>query len=185
MLDLGFEFTDAGGQVATVVVVHGEPDAAGSHQAFAEAVAAKEQGHVEKISAHAAAIIGRRQKGHIAAQGAQVAHMVGDALQFQADGADDLGPGIHRYAAKGLHGLGMAQAVADRGVTGSVFGDERQPFGHRPTTAGLQRPGAGIPIGFPDAAPFTDAVEPEMARFDHSGMHRSHSHFVDLIPSTA
>jgi hypothetical protein len=26
-----------------------------------------------------------------------------------------------------------------------------------------------------------DAVEPEMARFDHSGVHRSHGHFVDLF----
>jgi hypothetical protein len=75
---------DAGRQVATVVVVHGKPDAAGPHQPLAKAVAAEQQAHVEKITAHAAAVIGRRQKGHIAAQGAQVAHMVGDALQFQS-----------------------------------------------------------------------------------------------------
>jgi hypothetical protein len=28
---------------------------------------------------------------------------------------------------------------------------------------------------------FADAVEAEMARFDHAGMYRSHGHFVDLI----
>jgi hypothetical protein len=30
--------------------------------------------------------------------------------------------------------------------------------------------------------PLADAVEPEMARFDHSGMHRPHGHFVNLFP---
>ncbi len=132
MLDLGFEFADSGGQVATVVVVHGETNAAGAHQSFAEAVAAEQQRHVEKITAHPAAVIGRRQKGHVAAQRAQVSHMVGDALQLETDGADDLGAVIGLSAGEGFHGLRMAQAVPHGCVTGDVLGDERQPFSVRP-----------------------------------------------------
>jgi hypothetical protein len=148
VVDLGFEFTDAGSQVATVVVVHGEPHAAGAHQSFAEAVAAEQQGHVEEITAHAAAVVGRRQKGHIAAQRPQVAHMVGDAFQFQADGADDPGTVIGLDAGKGLHGLGVAQAVTHRGVAGDVFGDQRQPLAIR-FRSSSPLPGAGNPAGSP------------------------------------
>jgi hypothetical protein len=47
-----------------------------ANESFAEAVAAEQQRHVQKIAAHAAAVVGRRQKGHVAAQGSQVADMI-------------------------------------------------------------------------------------------------------------
>jgi hypothetical protein len=33
--------------------------------------------------------------------------------------------------------------------------------------------------------PFADAVEAEMPRFDDTGVHRPHGHFMNLFPSTA
>jgi hypothetical protein len=112
---------DAGVKTLAVFVVMGNRTPPGRTSPLPKRLPHIQQGHVEKIAAHAAAVIGRRQKGDIAAQGAQVAHMVGDALQFQSDGADDLGPGIRPVCREGLHGLGHAQAVADGRVTGDRF----------------------------------------------------------------
>ena len=59
--------------------------AAGSDETLAKAVAAYPQAQVQKIATHAAAVIGRRQKSHVAAQCAKVANVIGNALQFQTE----------------------------------------------------------------------------------------------------
>jgi hypothetical protein len=60
MFDLGFQFCNALGQDAAVFIAQRETHTAGPDETLAEAVAADPQTHVQKIAAHATAIIGRR-----------------------------------------------------------------------------------------------------------------------------
>jgi hypothetical protein len=74
--------------------------------------------------------------------------------------------------------------VADGGVTGNVFGDESAAV--LASACDKQQvfdaPVLVAQLDFQVQDPFADAVEAEMARFDHAGMYRSHGHLVDLIP---
>jgi hypothetical protein len=49
------------------IIGQGKPDPPGPDQALAEPVAANQEGKVEKITSDPAKIVGRRQKGHVAA----------------------------------------------------------------------------------------------------------------------
>jgi len=128
-------------------------------------------------------IKGRMTQGKIFIPGAELdlVDVVGDAFQFETDGADDFRAGIDLDAGKGLHGLGVAEAVADRGVSGNVFGDKGQSSG-----IGRQKQFFGPAVlvsqlDFQVQDPLTDAVETKMARFDHAGMHRADRHLMDPI----
>jgi hypothetical protein len=183
VFDLGFEFVQMrAGSACGGPRRSGETDTAGPHQPFAEAVAAHPQRHVEEITAHAAAVVGRRQKGHIAAQRAQVAHVVGDPFQLQCDGADDVSPGI---------GLAFRSAPQPPGPCtgcGRWRCHRRYP---RPKSAAawasafsnsVLDPAVLVPqLNLQVQHPLADAVEPEMTGLDNAGVHRPHGHLVDLF----
>ena len=80
-----------GGQSAALSLPDVVPDAAGDDEAPAEAVAADKGGHVEEIAPDPAAIGHGRQKADVAGQRAQVAGMIGAALQLEGEGPDEVG----------------------------------------------------------------------------------------------
>ena len=94
VLDLGRKLGDASDQILPNIVVKGKTDAAWSDQSLAETITAQKKGHVEKIAAHATAIVGRWKEGDVAAQGAQITHVIGDAFKLQGNRANRRGPGI-------------------------------------------------------------------------------------------
>ena len=72
---------------ATARGVDVEADAAGPDQAAAEAAAAEQRGHVEEVAADPAAVRRGRQEADVAGERAEVAGVVGQALEFQRDAA--------------------------------------------------------------------------------------------------
>ena len=75
------------------LVVEVEGEAAWPHQAPPEAAAAEKSAHVEEVAADAAAEARRGQKADVAREGAEVAYVVGQALELEGDRADRLGAG--------------------------------------------------------------------------------------------
>ena len=50
-------------------------------------------GHIEHIAANPSAVGHARQKADVARQGAEIADVIGDPLQFQCDAAEELSAG--------------------------------------------------------------------------------------------
>jgi hypothetical protein len=88
---------------------HDKGNTAGTHQTFSEPVAAKNLQQVEKIAAHPAEIGRRRVEGDIAAQGPEVAEVIGYAFKLEGDGPHQPGTSIDLESGQGLEEPGSSR----------------------------------------------------------------------------
>jgi len=160
--------------------VGGHP--AGAHQAATEAVAAEHGGGIQIVPAQPAAECRSGEEADVAGQSPDIADMVGQPFQLESHQAQRRGPRRRRAAAQGLDGLAPGAGMADAGVTG----DRLDLMGGGGTRSAEQQPLditmliAECDLQVHDL--LTVALETEVSRFDHAGVHRAHRHLVDFPP---
>src|SRR5690606_5876899 len=95
--------------------------AAGPDDAAAETVPAEQRREVEEVPADPAARGGGRQEGDVPREGAEVARVVCESLEFQRDRADPLGAERRLGSGQGLENGGMGRCMTDRRVARGGF----------------------------------------------------------------
>ena len=155
--------------------------AARPHQPAAETVAANHGGHVQNVAANASAVRHRGQEAHVAGQGAQIAEVVGDPLQFHGHAAKHWARAGTRVGRQRLDRAAVRHCVADRRVArerlGVVDRPRQRAADHRPFHAAVliaQR-------DFQVVHRFAMALEAKMSGLDDARVHRANGHLVHLV----
>ncbi len=108
--------------------------------------------------------------------------MVGEPLQLERHAAQHRGPGRDLEVGQGLHPVGVGDGVPHRGVAGDRL--EERP-GAPVGAAGQHGLDTAVLVAEDDLERedvLAVALEAEVARLDHAGVHRPHRHLVDLLP---
>ena len=122
------------------------------------------------------------REGGVVADGADVAEMIGDALQLGHDGPQGLGAGPHGATDSRFHGARKGQRVGDgavpRDATGKAGGGLDRTARHEPFDASVH---VAEPLLEADHG-LAAGREAEMARLDDPGMHGTDRNLMQLGP---
>ena len=173
---------DLGDDKLGVIVAEGHGNPARTNQSPAEAVSRKNNEEVQKLTADPSVISGRRIEGHVAAQGAKVADMAGQAFQLKGSGAQ----GPSRYIrivtqGQGFHCLGIGDAVGHGCIPGNSFDHYRQAFERERRQELFNAAVLVAQLNFEMQDLFADALETEVAGLDDAGMDGTDTDLVDLF----
>ena len=160
--------------------VHG--DAAGNDAVHHQAVTEARVGRPQRLFPKQAAFGQHEGEGRIVADGADVAEMVRQPLQFRHQGPQPDGAGGNLRAGGGFDGAGEGPGMGDRAVARD---SRRQLGGLGDRAAGHQPFGALVDIAQALLQPdhgFTVAGEAEMPRFDDAGVDGTDGDLVQARP---
>ncbi len=143
------------------------------------------QQQVQALAAQAAEDRRGRQVGDVAGDGAEVAQVVGQALQLEGDAAEGLRPWRFAAPRQGLQRAAVGACVADHRVAGDRLGDQH---GARRRDGFEQALDAAVLVAEHDLEQqdvLAVGLEPEVPRLDDPGMHRADGHLVHLVARDA
>src|SRR5262249_2380464 len=106
-----------------------EAHAAGAKQIAPETVATELESQIEKLAAQPAEIGRGGKKCNVGAECAEVADVIGEALQLQRNAANDAGPQADLRAGKRFQRGAVSQRVSDGRIAGDGLGDNGGPGG--------------------------------------------------------
>src|SRR5262249_17049243 len=130
---------------------------------------------------NAPAVRSRRKETHVIGQGPKVAGMVGEALEFESDAAQDLGPDGNLAAGERFHRLAVSRCVPDRCVSGDGL---HHVDGALVWSADACSLSAAVLISERNLQVehlFAVALKPEVPRLDDPRMDGADGHLVDLF----
>src|SRR6185369_3893668 len=159
-----------------------EAHAAGADDPSAEAAAADDRRHVEKIATDAPAKRGGRKIPDIAGNSPEITGMIGQTLKLQGDAAHHFGMGRDTSPGKGFDGHTVSLTMADAGISCNSF-HLVHGLRVRSSRQGLFNAAMLETEGDLQTEDlFAMALEAEMPRLDDPGVNRPDRHFVDLFP---
>ena len=165
------------GEVGVHVPLH----AAGAEQVAAHAAAAELGGDVQPVAGDAAVPRGSGQEAGVAAEGAEVAGVVGEAFQFEGHAAQDVRAIRGLDSGEAFHDSAVGRGVTDGGVAGDVFHDGQDELGGRLQDEVLHVTMLEAELYLEVHHVLAVALEAEMAGFDDAGMHGAHGHFMHFF----
>ncbi len=161
--------------------VHVVRDAAGTDEPAAEAVAAKERGHVEELAAQPAAVRGGRHERHVAGERAEVAGVRGQPLELERERAQCVRARRDFTAAERLERLRVRESVADGRVARQLLDLVHRARVRPPDQRALE---AAVLVAEHDLEVqhlLAVALEAEVAGLDDAGVHGPDGDLVHLI----
>ncbi len=154
--------------------------AAGLDERASEAVAAEEGGEVEEVAADLAAQGGGGEEGHVMGEGAEVAGVVGEAFEFEGEGAEPLGAEGRFGLGEGFEESGVGGGVGNGGIAGGGF-DLGEGGAVRAAGEGVFDPAVLVAEGdFEVEHVFALALEAEMAWLDDAGVDGADGDLMDF-----